>query len=244
MKKDYNVIEAIEIENDGTINYVNCNYDVLYRRYYSFSSYKFETWIECDKKGNIIYCKDSNGSEQINKYDENNHRIYHKYLQHNDNSDYSIEFWYNYDEQGNIIYIKDDNGTETRYEYTNNNNTIHMKSTTGNESWTDYNDNRTIMHQRTSNGYNTIQEHDNKGNIIYEKDVKGRESWYDYDNKGSMAHIKMLNKEIWYNNADYYKHIKCYNDIEEYWLDKNDEIIYYKDVYGNIHWEEYRKVTQ
>ncbi len=71
---------------------------------------------EYDDKGNLIYYKDSDGTE----------------------------CWYKYDKKGNYVYFKDSIGNEAWREYDENNRKIHYKNSDGGEYWCKFDENNRI----------------------------------------------------------------------------------------------------
>ena len=68
-----------------------------------------------NKRGNLIYCKNSFNDEIWCEYDENNNIIHYK-------NSRDWEYWKKYDENNNCIYYKDTDGKEHWYKYDNKNN--------------------------------------------------------------------------------------------------------------------------
>jgi len=74
---------------------------------------------EYDKKGNLIYSKNSSGYEYWREFDENNNLIHYK-------NSYGDKGWYEYDDSNNYIYYKNSDGKESWYKYDENNEQIEI----------------------------------------------------------------------------------------------------------------------
>lgn len=84
-----------------------------------------------DIDGRTIHCKNSNGDEWWDGFDERSNLIYHK------NSD-GDEWWREFDGRNNCIHFKDSNGYEYWKEFDGKDNLIDCKDSIRYEYWQNY----------------------------------------------------------------------------------------------------------
>jgi len=125
-----------------------------------------------NKKGDLVYSKDSDGFEEWYKYDKNDKLIHYK-TKH-------WEEWYEYDEKRNLIHYRNSQGNEDWRRYDENSNMVYLKNLSGLEEWYEYDGNNNEVYYKNSKGFEYWREHDSKGNLIHFKQSKiGSLSSYD-----------------------------------------------------------------
>ena len=154
---------------------------------YSKNSYGFEWWRKYDKNDNLIHYKDSDGFESQNEYDENGNCIHTKHSN-------GYEYWKDYDENSRCIHHKDSSGYEEWDEFDNQGKHIHHKNSYGYEWWRKYDSNGKLIHYKDSSGDCIFYEYDNKNRLIKE-DINGFIKNYEY--YGEEEIIKSKDYEEW-----------------------------------------------
>ena len=201
--------------------------------YYQDKNTGYEEWIKQNKKGLLIYYKNSDGVEWTKKYDSNKNVIYY--------SDKYITKKYRYNKKNYKTYYFDGE-SEYFYRYNKNNQLILEKVGEYKTCYTYYKFYPKIK---------SIEIYDNNCKIYEKRFNKTSDSISCFDKKSDLIYKKTQMEEIFYK---YNEHHQCiyskdlYGDnlSKEIWrkYDNNGNEIEFKDSRGYMYRNEYNDLNQ
>jgi YD repeat-containing protein len=183
----------------------------------------FEKWMQYDDHGNVIWSRDSDGSECSYTfiYDDRGNLVYFR-------DQPGFEEWTIYDFAANRMVYREtayDNDVCTQlWDYDDHGNMVHYKHSDGYEYWKQYDECGRVVHYRNEGGLIETWEYDERGNVLHHKYASGREYWNTFDEANNLIHTQESGGyEMWrdYDDKGRLIHYRHSSDVE-YWYEYDD----------------------